>query len=106
VAGHNITPAVADVGERFSCNYRRTHQMTLKAGSPAEFPMSVVCIHRPRLVQVVVQLACVGCQHAYEPDLADFETGHTGCPRCGGWTWIAELGTAGAQVGEVGGDGP
>ena len=25
----------------------------------------------------------------YDP--ADFEDGNTGCPRCGGWTWIAEL---------------
>ncbi len=42
----------------------------------------------------VVKLACTGCQHVYEPDVADFDTGNTGCPRCGGWTWIAQLGTA------------
>lgn len=42
----------------------------------------------------VVKLACTGCQLVYEPELADFESGNTGCPRCGGWTWIAQLGTA------------
>jgi hypothetical protein len=41
----------------------------------------------------VVLLACTACQLVYEPDLADFGTGNTGCPRCGGWTWIAQLGS-------------
>ncbi len=36
-------------------------------------------------------LACSACRHVYEPDLADWESGNTGCRRCGGWTWIAEL---------------
>jgi rubredoxin len=39
----------------------------------------------------MVKLACTACQLVYTPDPADFETGNTGCPRCGGWTWIAEL---------------
>jgi hypothetical protein len=42
----------------------------------------------------VVQLACTACQLVYEPDLAAFDTGNTGCPRCGGWTWIAYLGAS------------
>lgn len=46
----------------------------------------------------VVSLACTACQLVYEPDQADFASGNTGCPRCGGWTSIAQLGT-----GEVGG---
>jgi len=43
------------------------------------------------LVRVV--LACTACELVYEPELADFESGNTGCPRCGGWTWFAQLGT-------------
>lgn len=39
----------------------------------------------------VVKLACTACQLVYEPDPAAFGTGDTGCPRCGGWTWIAQL---------------
>lgn len=39
----------------------------------------------------MVKLACTTCQLVYRPDPADFGTGNTGCPRCGGWTWIAEL---------------
>jgi hypothetical protein len=46
----------------------------------------------------VVQLACTACQLVYEPDLASFSTGNTGCPRCGGWTWIAQLGSTGGGV--------
>jgi hypothetical protein len=42
----------------------------------------------------VVKLACTGCQLVYEPDPAAFVTGSTGCPRCGGWTWFAQLGPA------------
>lgn len=42
----------------------------------------------------VVQLACTACQLVYEPNLAAFDTGNTGCPRCGGWTWIAYLGAS------------
>lgn len=38
-----------------------------------------------------VVLACDTCQHTWEPDPDDFDTGQTGCPRCGGWTWLAEL---------------
>jgi hypothetical protein len=40
----------------------------------------------------VVALACTACQWVYQPDRAAFESGMTGCPRCGGWTWIAQLG--------------
>lgn len=46
-----------------------------------------------RLVPVI-KLACTACQLVYTPDPAAFSTGNTGCPRCGGWTWIAELGLA------------
>ena len=38
-----------------------------------------------------VVLVCSACRHVYEPDLLDWESGNTGCRRCGGWTWIAEL---------------
>jgi ribosomal protein S27AE len=39
-----------------------------------------------------VVLACTSCEHVYEPDLDTFDGGdHTGCPRCGDWTFIAEL---------------
>jgi hypothetical protein len=41
-----------------------------------------------------VKLACTACQFVYEPDPAAFGNGSTGCRRCGGWTWIAQL-TAG-----------
>jgi hypothetical protein len=72
VAGHDIT---AEVGERLSCAYRRTPQVTLKASNPAEFPTSVACIRVPRLVQVVLR-AGTGGQHLYQPGLANGETGH------------------------------
>jgi hypothetical protein len=39
----------------------------------------------------VVTLGCSACQHTYTPDLGAFGTGTTGCPRCGGWTWVASL---------------
>jgi hypothetical protein len=51
----------------------------------------------PRPVPVL-RLACTACQLVYQPDLSAFESGATGCPRCGGWTWIAQLG-----AGEAGG---
>ena len=38
-----------------------------------------------------VWLACTACQLVYQPDRSAFESGATGCPRCGGWTWIAQL---------------
>ena len=47
----------------------------------------------------VVKLACTACQYVYQPDLADFDTGNTGCPRCGGWTWIAQLDTTNTSGG-------
>ena len=49
----------------------------------------------------VVLLACTSCQLVYQPDAADFGTGTTGCPRCSGWTWIAQLGTAPGDCGGV-----
>jgi hypothetical protein len=49
----------------------------------------------------VVRLACTACQLVWEPDLADFGTGTTGCPRCSGWTWIAQLGTTPGDCGGV-----
>jgi hypothetical protein len=58
--------------------------------------MTGECVSRPtRLPGLVpvVRLACTACQLVYEPDPADFGTGNTGCPRCGGWTWIAQLGS-------------
>ena len=41
----------------------------------------------------VIWLACTSCQLVYQPDPSAFESGATGCPRCGGWTWIAQLGS-------------
>jgi rubredoxin len=49
----------------------------------------------------VVRLACTACQLVYEPDLTSFSTGNTGCPRCGGWTWIAQLDTTPPDFGGV-----
>jgi hypothetical protein len=49
----------------------------------------------------VVRLACTACQLVWEPDLADFDTGTTGCPRCQGWTWIAQLSTTPGDCGGV-----
>jgi ssDNA-binding Zn-finger/Zn-ribbon topoisomerase 1 len=36
-------------------------------------------------------LACSTCQATWEPSLDDVARGNTGCPQCGGWTWIAQL---------------
>lgn len=47
----------------------------------------------------VAQLACTACEVVYQPDRAAFESGTTGCPRCGGWTWVAQFG-----AGQDGGD--
>ncbi|PZS26564.1 MAG: hypothetical protein DLM61_18125 [Pseudonocardiales bacterium] len=47
----------------------------------------------------VVRLACTACELVYQPELADFGSGNTGCPRCGGWTWIAQLDTTSAGDG-------
>jgi hypothetical protein len=41
----------------------------------------------------VIWLACTSCQLVYQPDPSAFESGTTGCPQCGGWTWIAQLGS-------------
>lgn len=37
-----------------------------------------------------VVLACTSCQHVFQPTLIP-QVGQTGCERCGGWTWIAQL---------------
>jgi PHP family Zn ribbon phosphoesterase len=42
-------------------------------------------------LEPVVTLACTSCQLVYTLDPAGFGSGNTGCPRCGGWTWIAQL---------------
>ncbi len=55
-------------------------------GAPARGPVPVVV------------LACTTCQHVYTPDPADFAGGRTGCPLCGGWTWIAQLGPTESPV--------
>jgi hypothetical protein len=47
----------------------------------------------------VLRLACTACQLVYEPDVADFGNGNTGCPQCGGWTWIAHLGAGPTAMG-------
>ena len=62
---------------------------------------AVTGITRPPNEVPVVQLACTSCQLVYEPDTTDFGTGHTACPRCGGWTWIAQLATTPGDVGGV-----
>ncbi|HEY3896025.1 MAG TPA: hypothetical protein VGL88_11725 [Pseudonocardiaceae bacterium] len=51
----------------------------------------LVAAARLSLPVPVVTLACSACQLVYRPDLAVFSTGDTGCPRCGGWTWVASL---------------
>ncbi|MDQ3827686.1 MAG: hypothetical protein M3319_08540 [Actinomycetota bacterium] len=42
-----------------------------------------------------VVLVCTACQHTWEPDLVDptdrSEATSTGCPLCGGWTWIGQI---------------
>ncbi len=49
--------------------------------------------HRPATDSAVVVLVCTACAHVYSPDRAAFGSGNTGCPLCGGWTWIARLAT-------------
>lgn len=37
-------------------------------------------------------LGCTGCQHLFIPTaVAWSDLASTGCPRCGGWTWLASL---------------
>lgn len=48
--------------------------------------------HTTSMAETVrVVLACTVCEHVCEPDLDTFDGGETGCPCCGGWTFIAEL---------------
>jgi hypothetical protein len=39
----------------------------------------------------VLALVCTTCQLVYQPHPTAYSTGSTSCPRCGGWTWIAQL---------------
>ena len=48
----------------------------------------------------VITLACSSCQLVYTPDPTAFDNGNTGCPQCGGWTWIAQLVPAPRDSGE------
>jgi len=41
--------------------------------------------------QPVVTLACTSCRLVYTPNPDAFGSGNAGCPRCGVWTWIAQL---------------
>jgi len=47
-----------------------------------------------------VWLACTACQLVYQPDLSVFDSGASGGPRCGGWTWIAQLSTGNGANGD------
>jgi len=51
-----------------------------------------------------VVLACIDCDHVYEPTAADLAAGHTGCPDpdCDGWTWSSAL-TVAAPTDPAGG---
>ena len=48
--------------------------------SPAEPPL-----------QVVLTCGSADCRHTFEPDPIAFATARLACPRCGGWTFHAEL---------------
>jgi hypothetical protein len=76
---------------------------TVHSGGSGDHPArqgsdEVGVTHRGASGVCVVRLACTACQLVWEPDLAAFGTGNTGCPRCGGWTWIAQLGTASGDI--------
>jgi hypothetical protein len=76
---------------------------TVHSGPPGDHSKKqgsdeAVVTHRAALGVPVVLLACTACQLMWEPELAAFSTGNTGCPRCSGWTWIAQLGTAPADI--------
>lgn len=52
----------------------------------------------PAPARVVV--CCTPCQRAWKPDPRGWpEPVATGCPDCGGWTWIGELGASAAAGG-------
>jgi hypothetical protein len=46
----------------------------------------------PRFPEVT--LGCNTCQHLWQPSFEDWESGRTGCPRCGGWTFLVSVGPA------------
>jgi formate dehydrogenase maturation protein FdhE len=62
-------------------------------------------VNAPTEASAVV-LACTGCDHAWEVSLDDMAgeaaaAGATGCPECGGWTWVGQLTEpAGRRAGE------
>jgi hypothetical protein len=77
--------------------------LTVHNGPPGDHPKGPGSgeggvTHRAARGVCVVQLACTACQLVWEPESAAFSTGNTGCPRCSGWTWIAQLGTAPSDV--------
>jgi hypothetical protein len=55
-------------------------------GMPAT-PAHSIPLPRPAWPEVV--LACGSCREVWAPDFEAFNTGNTGCRKCGGWTYIA-----------------
>jgi hypothetical protein len=58
--------------------------------------------HQAATDAAVLWLACSACQLVYQPDPTAFTTGSTGCPRCSGWTWTAQLTTHERPAAETG----
>lgn len=45
-------------------------------------------------------LCCTACQRAWQPAATTWdELSSSGCPDCGGWTWIGELAGPGLGIG-------
>lgn len=42
-------------------------------------------------LQVVLTCGDSACRHTFEPDPSAFASSNLACPRCGGWTFHAEL---------------
>ena len=42
-------------------------------------------------LQVVLTCGSGDCRHTFEPDPDAFATASLACPRCGGWTFHAQL---------------
>lgn len=42
-------------------------------------------------LQLVLTCGSSACQHTFEPDPVAFTAARLACPRCGGWTFAAEL---------------
>jgi len=86
------------VGTALACRRRRWYVVTGSQVSPnqnpAGAPVPRVTALRPGPVAVRLVLICHSCQDAWEPDLSDpasLSAGVTGCRRCGGWMWLAEI---------------